>query len=304
MIEALLISTLQFAPPVLLAAMGGVISEKAGVVNIALEGIMRFGAFFALYVGFTTGNPWLGILAGGAAGAAIGLLHAWLCVTWKSDQIVTGIAINIVALGLVTFLMETLFGTVGATASMPRPLPKFDWPWLAHIPVLGGLLAGQNIFVLFLALPVAMHFFIYRTAPGLRIRAVGENPHAARSLGVSVRNIRYSCVIAGGMLAGLGGAALSVGMMNLFDNHMPSGKGFIALAAVVFGKWSPLGAAAAAIFFTMADALQISLQSSCPVLGEVVPRGLFLALPYLLTLVALAGIVGKAKAPAADGVPF
>ena len=302
LLEAILASTLDFAPSVLLAALGGVISERAGVVNLGLEGMMRLGAFFAAAATLASGDPWLGLAAGMAAGAAAALVHGYLSIRWRSDQVVSGVALNLVALGGVTFLVEALYGRTDTEPS--ATIGKVSLSFLDEVPLLRALCNHSWLAWAALLAPLAMHLLLYRTALGLRIIAVGEKPQAAASLGVRVNRLRYGCVAASGVLAGLGGASLSVSTLNQFNNHMPAGQGFMALAAMVFGKWTPLGATGAALFFAAANALRISLASSMPWVKDYVPSGLLLALPYLLTLLLLAGFVGKARAPAADGVPY
>jgi simple sugar transport system permease protein len=301
-LEAILASTIDFAPSIVLAALGGVISERSGVVNLGLEGMMRLGAFFAAAATLATGNPWLGLGAGMLAGALAALLHGWLSIRWRSDQVVSGIALNLVALGGVTFMVEALFGRTDTEPS--ATIGKLELGWLQGVPLLEVLCNHSYLAWIALALPFAMHAVLYRTPLGLRILAVGEKPQAAATLGISVNRLRYGCVVTSGLLAGLGGASLSVSTLNQFTNHMPAGQGFIALAAVVFGKWTPRGAFGAALFFAGANALRISLASSLPWVKEVIPSGFLLALPYFLTLLLLAGFVGKARAPAASGVPY
>ncbi len=280
---------LDFAPPLLLAALGGVLSERAGVVNIGLEGMMRFGAFFAAAGSIWTGSPLIGLLCGALAGAAAAGVHALLCLRYRADQVVSGIALNLVALGLITFLLEAFFGSSGVSPPVPA-LPRDRF--------------GHNGLVYFsLAAPLVLHFIFSRTAFGLRIRAVGEHPHAAATLGVRVLRLRAICVLGSGALAGLGGAGLSVGILGQFDSRMPAGQGFMALAAVVFGKWTPLGAAGAALFFAAADALQRQLSFSLHA-ADMRLEGVFLALPYALTLLVLALGLGRTRAPAADGIPY
>lgn len=301
-LEAILTSTLDFAPPILLAALGGVLSERAGVVALGLEGMMRLGAFFAAVGALATGNGWLGLACGmGAAGIAA-LIHAWLSIRWRSDQIISGVAINLVALAGVTFLVEALYGSTDTAAS--ATIGKVALDVVSDIPILRALANHSWLTWIALATPIALHVIFYRTALGLRITAVGEKPAAAATLGVNVAAIRYGCVICGGLLAGMGGSALSIATLDRFNNHMPAGQGFIALAAVIFGKWTPCGACAAALFFAAANALRIGLESSVPRLQELVPAGFLLALPYILTLFLLAGFIGRARAPAASGTPF
>jgi simple sugar transport system permease protein len=266
-----------------------VLSERAGVVNIGLEGMMRFGAFAAALGAFFTGSPWLGLACGALAGAAAAGAHALLSLRYRADQVVSGIALNLVALGLVTFLLETIFGSSGVSPPVPA-LPRDSsgrtaLPWVA------------------VALSVLLHVVFARTPLGLRIRATGENPHAAATAGVRVLRLRAGCVLGSGVLAGLGGAALSVGILGQFDARMPAGQGFMALAAMVFGRWTPLGAAGAAFFFAAADAMQRQLSFSLHA-ADLRLSGIFLALPYALTLLVLAAGAGRIRAPAADGVPY
>lgn len=300
--EAILSSTLDFAPPIVFAALGGVLSERAGVVALGLEGMMRLGAFFAAAGALATGSAWLGLTCGmGAAGLAA-LVHAWLSIRWRSDQIISGVAINLVALAGVTFLVEALYGSTDTPAS--AAIGKVQLDLLAGIPLLRALTGHSWLTWIALLLPIALHVLFYRTPLGLRIIAVGEKPAAAATLGVSVSAIRYGCVICGGLLAGMGGSALSIATLDRFNNHMPAGQGFIALAAVIFGKWTPFGACGAALFFAAANALRIGLESSLPQVQDLVPAGFLLALPYILTLFLLAGFIGRARAPAASGTPF
>ena len=289
---SILTSVLDFAPPLILAALGGVLSERAGVVNLGLEGMMRVGAFFAAWAAFALGNAWLGLGAGMLAGAGFAAIHAYLSVRWRADQVVSGIALNLVALGLVTFLLETIFGTTGRAP-------------VEALPDLPALFGRGVLTYIALALPVIVALWMRTSVAGLRLRAVGEQPRAAASLGVSVARVRSLAVIVGGALAGVGGADLSLGILHRFDNRMPAGMGFMALAAVVFGKWTPLGALGAALFFAFGNAVADTAQST---LGPAVAgwhlNGILLALPYVLTLVVLAGFVGRAVPPAADGIPY
>jgi ABC-type uncharacterized transport system permease subunit len=301
-IEAILGSTLDFAPSVVLAALGGVISERAGVVNLGLEGMMRLGAFFAASAALATGSPWLGLGAGMLAAAAAALVHGTLSIRWRSDQVISGIALNVVALAGVTFLVESLYGRMDTEPT--ATVGKLMVASMEGVPLVRALFGHAWLSYLALLAPLAMHGLLYRTALGLRILAVGEKPEAAATLGVSVARLRYGCVVAGGLLAGLGGASLSVSTLDQFSNHMPAGQGFVALAAMVFGKWTPLGAFGAALFFAAANALRIGLASSWPSAMSAVPSGVMLALPYFLTLLLLAGFVGRSRPPAADGVPY
>jgi len=282
-------SVLEFAPPLVFAALGGVISERAGVVNIGLEGMMRFGAFAAAAGALFTGSPWTGVACGAAAGAAAAAVHALLSLRFRADQVVSGIALNLVALGLVTFLLEAIFGSSGVSPPVPA-LPRNS--------------SGQTAFAwLAIAAPFLVQLVLSRTPLGLRIRAVGERPRAAASLGIRVLPLRTACVLVSGAFAGIGGAILSVGILGQFDARMPAGQGFMALAAMVFGRWTALGAAGAAFFFAAADALQRELSFSFHA-ADLRLQGIFLALPYALTLLVLAVGAGRIRAPAADGIPY
>lgn len=284
-----LAAVLDFAPPLVFAALGGVLSERAGVVNIGLEGMMRFGAFAAVAGAIFTGSATVGLLCGALAGALAAAVHGLLSLRFRADQVVSGIALNLVALGLVTFLLGSVFGSAGVSP----PAPSLPRDQFGHNPLVYCALIA----------PVLLHLFFTRTATGLRIRAVGEHPRAAATLGVDVLRLRALCVLGSGLLAGLGGAALSVGILGQFDSRMPAGQGFMALAAVVFGKWTPLGAAGAAFFFAAGDALQRQLSFSLHA-ADLHLEGVFLALPYALTLAVLALGIGRTRAPAADGVPY
>ena len=280
---------LDFAPPLVFAALGGVLSERAGVVNIGLEGMMRFGAFAAAAGSILSGSPWIGLACGALAGAAAAGVHALLSLRFRADQVVSGIALNLVALGLVTYLLQSLFGSSGVSPPAPAlPRDRFGHSALSYAA---------------LAVPLLFHLWLSRAPSGLRVRAVGEHPRTAATLGVRVLRLRAICVLCSGALAGVGGATLSVGILGQFDARMPAGQGFMALAAMVFGKWTPLGAAAAAFFFAAADAAQRQLSFSLHA-ADLRLDGLFLALPYALTLVVLALGLGRTRAPAANGVPY
>lgn len=280
---------LDFAPPLVFAALGGVLSEKSGVVNIGLEGMMRFGAFAAAAAAIFSGSPWFGLLCGALAGAAAAAVHALLSLRFRADQVVSGIALNLVALGLITYLLQAVFGSPGVSPPCPA-LPRDSF---GHNPLAYAALG----------VPIAFHLCLYRTPAGLRIRAAGEHPRAAATVGVRVLRLRTACVLGSGALAGIGGAALTVGILGQFDSRMPSGQGFMALAAMVAGRWTPLGAAAAAFFFAAADALQRQLSFSLHA-ADLHLHGVFLALPYALTLLLLATGLGRTRAPAADGIPY
>ncbi len=300
-VESLLYSTLEFAPALILAALGAVLSERAGVVNVGIEGMMRVGAFCAAVAAIVVPTP-IGLLAGMAAGAALALVHAWLSIRWRSDQVVSGMALNLVALAGITFLLESLFGP-SSTPSIEQ-LGRWSFGPLGEVPLLRALAGHTWLTWLAIAQAIAFHLFLARTPWGLRIRAVGEKPAAAATLGVNVFRLRYLCVVGSGALAGLGGAALSTSTLDRFEHNMPAGLGFMAVAAMVFGRWSPLGAFGAAVFFSFGNALRIGLASSAPWLLNFVPQGVLLALPYLLTLLVLSLQGRRTHAPAALGTPW
>ena len=301
-------STLRAATPLILAALGGIFSERSGVVNIALEGIMLIGAFFAMVISFygnQLGLPPLVSALLGAVGAMvfgflISMIHAVISIRFRADQVVSGVAINILALGLTGFLLQLIFNTSGNSPSVPS-LAAMPIPGLASIPILGDILFNHSpiIYVALIAVPVSA-FVLFRWPVGLRLRAVGEHPKSADTVGVDVFKMRYLGVALSGFLAGLAGAYLSIGQLNIFTENMTSGRGFIALAAVIFGKWNPWGAAAACLLFGFADAIQIALQNA----GVKIPSEFLLMLPYVLTLIALAGFIGRSRPPAALGVPY
>lgn len=300
-IEAILFSTLDYAPALIFAALGAVLSERSGVVNIGVEGMMRVGAFAAAVAALVIPTG-VAVGAGMLAGAALASVHAYLSIRWRSDQVVSGMALNLVALAGVTFLLETRYSPTGTPPI--TQLHRWTVAGLDSLPLLRVVSGHSAMTYLAIALPWIFHFVLFRTPAGLRIRAIGEKPIAAATLGISVARLRYATVIGGGLLAGLGGAALSTSTLDRFEQHMPAGLGFIALAAMVFGRWTPLGAFGAAAFFAAGNALRIGLASSAPGVLRVVPQGFLLALPYLLTLLVLAAQGAKSRAPAALGVPF
>ncbi len=305
---SLFASTIRAATPLVLAALGGIFSERSGVVNIALEGIMLIGAFFAMMISFfaaQSGLPPLVSAIAGAVGAIVfgflvSMIHAVVSIRFRADQVVSGVAINILALGLTGFLLQLIFQTSGNSPSVPN-LSAAPIPGLATIPVVGAIFFNQPpiVYLALIAVPVSA-FVLFRTPLGLRLRAVGEHPKAADTVGINVFQLRYLGVGLSGVLAGLGGAYLSIGQLNIFTEGMTNGRGFIALAAVIFGKWNPWGALGACLLFGFADAVQISLQNA----GVRIPSDFLLMLPYILTLVALAGFIGRSTPPAADGVPY
>jgi ABC-type uncharacterized transport system permease subunit len=297
---SLLSITLVTATPLTLAALGGMMCERSGVVNIALEGIMLTGAFVGYAAAFATHNLWLGVLAAIVAGMLIAGLHAVLSINFLVDQIVSGTVINILAVGI-TGVFYRQFIESQNTAG-PGTLPQWNVPVLADIPVLGPIFF-QNQFVTYamLALIVIVHFTLFHTVWGLRTRACGEHPRAAETAGINVYFVRYVNVIASGALAGLGGAYFSLQQIGNFLPGMTGGRGFIGLAAMIFGQWTPLGAFLASLLFSGSDQVGSRLQS---VFHVPIPLQFLGMLPYILTIVVVAGAMGRAVAPAAVGRPY
>jgi simple sugar transport system permease protein len=293
-------ATLEAAALLLLPALGGVISERSGVVNIAMEGMMLTGAFFAVVADLAFHNPWLAALVGILAGGLMALIHAVVSIRFRADQIVSGIAINIFAAGLTLFLVQRIFGLqdVGHVGQSEL-LPYINVPVLDQIPFLGRVLFQQNVVVYAaIVLLVLVQLMLFRTRLGLRIRSVGEHPQAADTAGINVYAIRYGAVITSGLLSGLAGAFLAIGISNTFVPNMTDGRGYIALAAMIFGKWTPIGAFVACLIFGFGQAIYDA--------NSVIHVSQYLLsmLPYILTLVVLAGVVGRSIPPAADGVPY
>jgi len=300
-LEALLSSTLEYCPALIFAALGGMLCERSGVVNVGLEGMMRTGAFCAAVAALSMPTP-VAILVGMLAGAALASVHGYLCIRWRSDQVVSGMALNLVALAGGTYLLESLYGPNGTPPI--QQLTRWHLPGLSEVPLLRAFSGHSALTWLALVLPFAFHWLLYRTPLGLRLRAVGEKPHAVATLGLSVSGLRWLAVLGSGLFAGLGGATLSTAVLDRFEQHTPAGLGFMALAAMVFGRWTPLGTFLAALFFAAGNALRIGLASSAPGLLEVVPQGFLLALPYVLTLLLLALQGQRTHAPAALGTPY
>jgi general nucleoside transport system permease protein len=305
--SALTAATLRFATPLTFAAIGGLFSERSGVVNIGLEGMMLMGAFFGVYGADRTGSWVGGILIGMAAGAALALVHAFFSIQLRSDQIVSGTAINFLALGITGYIYIDTYGNEGTPGDLPQ-VPDVNLGWLDSIPPsgLGNFLEGAfgqlNLMIwLALATVVLAYIVIFRTAIGLRIRAVGEHPRAADTVGISVYATRYAAVIVSGALAALGGVYLSLGFVHSFTENMTAGRGFIALAALIFGKWRPFGVLGAALLFGFASAVAPRLEN---VEDWASYSTLFSALPYVLTLIAVAGVIGRSIPPAAIGRPY
>ncbi len=294
-------STLLRATPFLLGALSGILCERSGIINIAIEGEMLMAAFVSVIVtNLAGGNVWVGLAAGLASGALLAAIHAVLSIKFKVDQIISGTVINIFAAGMTSYLDLTLLEN-NQWLNDGHTFSALPIPVLSQIPILGTIFFNKNIIV-YAALIVmfAVHFVLYYTRWGLRTRAVGEHPKAADTLGVNVFKIRYTNVIIGGMVAALGGIFLTLGSVGRFNKLMTNGRGFIALAAMIFGNWTPFGSFGAALIFGFADSLQIKLQ----ILSSGIPSEFLLMAPYLATMIVLAGVVGRVRPPAAEGVPY
>jgi general nucleoside transport system permease protein len=297
--SALFAAMLRYATPLIFASLGGLFSERSGVINIALEGMLLTGAFFAVLGADVTNTWYLGVLIGMAAGGALALIHAIWAVSLRADQIVSGTALNFLAFGITTYLYLNRYGAEGTPTDLPE-VPDVHLPVIEDIPFFGDIFGQVNLLIwLGLALVLVTWVVVFRTPPGLRLRASGENPLAAETAGLSVVRTRYLAVVTSGVLAGAGGAYLSIGFVHSFSQNMTVGKGFIALAALIFGRWRPGGALMAALLFGFSTALAQRLPVFSPSAAT-----LFQALPYVLTLVAVAGVVGRSIPPAAIGRPL
>jgi simple sugar transport system permease protein len=291
-------AALRMATPLVYASLGGLFSERVGIVNIALEGMMLTGAFSGVLTTYGTGNPWLGVLASVLVGGLLGLLHALLTVKFAGNQIVSGTGINLFALGFTAYMSQIVWGSRGASQSV-QGLGTISIPLLADIPIVGEIIGKQTPLVyIALVLVVLSYIVLFKTPAGLRIRAVGEHPAAADTAGVNVYRTKYLYVMVSGMLAGLGGAFLSLGHLSLFVFGMTGGRGFIALAAMILGGWTPFGALGASLLFGFSDALQMRLQS----VGAL-PSQIVLIIPYVLTILVLAGFVRK-RIPPSNYKPY
>lgn len=291
--------TLMYSAPLTLAAIGGVISERSGITNIGIEGMMSIGALTGAAVGYFTQNPWLGLICAGIAGGLLALLHAVASISCRADQTVSGLAINLIGPGLAMFLSRYFFS--GATMTLPVPvkLPKVVDPIYFQNTPFSSLSIDASV-VIALIVVIVTSFVLYQTKWGLRIRAMGEHPAAVDTLGVSVYKSRYTCVIISGILAGLGGGTVTLAIISQFTPTAISGQGFIALAAVIFGKWRPIGAYLACLLFGFSQALVILLGG-----GSIqIPSTLLAMIPYVLTIAVLILFVGRSSAPKAAGVPY
>ncbi|MEW6084876.1 MAG: ABC transporter permease [Chloroflexota bacterium] len=293
----ILASGIRLATPYLYAAIGETFSQRSGVLNLGVEGQMLLGAFAAFYVSLTTGNLWLGLLAAVLVGAAMGLAMAYVTVNLQAEQGISGIGFYLFGLGMSDLLFQKLMATVETL----QGFPKIYIPGLSDIPGIGEIFFSHNIlvYIAFLLVPIAW-FVLNKTTLGLKIRSVGENPEAADSLGVNVGRIRYFTIILGGTLSGIAGASLSIGLLNVFQQNMTSGSGFIAVALVYFGAWRPIGVLGGALLFSMVNSLQLWIQ----VKSVPIPSELAIMMPYVLTILVLVATVSRVRAPSALTKPF
>lgn len=300
-IVGLLGGSLALSVPLIFGALGGVVSERAGVVNIVIEGQLLAGAFVSAIVASATGSATAGLVAAAVAGMVVSFALAAFSITYYVDQIIVGVVLNVLVLGLTSFLYSTVLTQHAATLNSPIPLPTLAIPGLSAIPVVGPVLFDQTIIVYLMYVAVAaVTYILFFTRTGLRIRSVGEHPRAADTVGINVARTRFWSVSFAGAIAGLGGAFFTIGSVGAFSEDVSSGEGYIALAAVIFGAWHPIRATLAALLFGFAN----ELQSVLSILGSPVPSQFLLMLPYLVTIVAVAGLVGQSRAPAADGKPY
>ena len=297
----LLQSSVDRSIPIVLGALAGVLCERAGVVNIAIEGQLLFGAFAGAIVASASHSLYLGLLAAAAAGALLGLILGLFAIRYAVNQIVVGVVLNVLATGLTGYLYDRVLVKYQNTLNSPGVFGRIQIPLLAKIPILGPVLFDSSIFLyLTYAILILLQVGLFRTRWGLRVRAVGEHPVAAETVGIRVLGIRYVNVILGGIVAGIGGAYLTIGSVGPFGKDVSSGKGFIALAAVIFGRWTPIGSLIGALLFGFADAVQNILS----VLGTSIPSDFLLMIPYVATIVVVAGLVGRVRPPKADGQPY
>jgi simple sugar transport system permease protein len=291
----------RLATPIVLGSLAGILCERSGVVNIAVEGLMLTSACMGFIVALITGNTWIGLVCAIAAGGILVMLHALLAIRFKTDQIISGTVINILAVGVTGFLRNNLILPLEQQSTKGGSFQAFPIPFLADIPVIGPILFNHRpITYMMLILVPVFHILLFHTPWGLRTRAIGEHPRAADTMGIDVNRMRYMNVFFSGLLAGLAGAWFSLEATFNFDDLMTNGRGFIAMAAMIFGKWTPFGAMGGALIFSSADALQIKIQG----FDFALPPQFLQMLPYVITIVVLAGVVGRARPPAAIGTPY
>jgi general nucleoside transport system permease protein len=297
--SALIAATLRYATPLTFGALAGIVSERSGVVNVGIEGMMLMGAFFGIFGADLLDSWFLGLLVAMAAGGVLALVHAYFSIQLRADQIVSGMSLNFLALGITGYIFLDHYGDQGTPDNISR-VPDVSIPGVKNLSFFGDAIGKTNLLIwLSLIGVVVLAVFLFRTPRGLRLRSVGEHPRAAETVGISVMRTRYLAVVTSGMLAALGGAYLSIGFVGSFNQGMTAGRGFIALAAVIFGNWRPGGALAAALLFGFSTALAQRLPAFSPSAAV-----LFQALPYVLTLIAVAGIIGRSRPPAAVGQPY
>lgn len=299
-VVSLLAGGLMFATPLVFGALSGVVNERSGVINIAIEGQLLLGAFAGVVFASMFNNPWVGLIGAPLAGMALGALLAWFAITFRTENIVVGVVLNMLAVGFTSFLFSTLLKN-SPHLNQPMKLPVIRIPFLADIPIIGPVLFRQTILVyLMYAAVIVMQFLLFNSRWGLRLRASGEKPQAADTVGIKVNRIRWHSVLLGGALAGMGGAIFTIGQDLAFSKNMAAGNGFIALAAMILGRWNPTGALAAALLFGFATNLGAVMQS----VGAPIPAEYVLMTPYIVTILAVAGFVGAVRPPAAEGVPY
>ncbi len=297
----LLAGALTVSTPLIFGSLGGVISERVGVVNIAIEGQLLAGAFMAALIATVTGNPWVGLLGAMVAGALVSFVLAAFAIKYFVDQVIVGVVLNVLVLGLTSFLYSTVMVPNPELFNSPARFERIALPLLSDIPVLGGILFRQTVIVYLMYIAIAVVWFgLFKTRWGLRLRAVGEHPTAADTVGINVRGTRFWNVLLAGAIVGGGGAFFTLAAIGSFGKDMTNGAGFIALAAVIFGRWDPIRATLAALLFGFAT----NLQSTLSIVGSPVPSEFMLMLPYVVTIVAVAGFVGLSRAPAASGKPY
>lgn len=297
----LISSAVLLSVPIVFGALGGSIGERAGVVNIAIEGQLLGSAFVAAVVGTMTGSPWAGLVAALVAGALVALVLGVFTITYRVNQVIVGVVLNVLVLGLTSFVYSQVLVPQGAMYNKTILFPRVELPVLAHIPIIGPALFNQSVIVYLMYLTVpAVWYAMFRTRWGLRLRAVGEHPMAADTVGVKVERVRYRALLIAGAIVGMGGAYYTLVSVSSFGKNMTAGAGFIALAAVIFGKWDPFKAALAALLFGFASALEGAMS----IVGSPVPSQFMLMLPYVVTLLAVAGLAGRSRGPAASGIAY
>lgn len=298
---SLLTGAVALSIPMIFGSMGGLLCERSGIVNIAIEGQLLFGAFSAVLVGSLTGSPWAGLLAAMAGGVLVSTVLALFSIKYLVDQVIVGVVVNVLVSGLTGFLFARVLQPNAPTLNSAPKLPSFEIPVLSQIPVIGPVLFDQNVLVYLMYFVVGLIWFaLNKTKWGLRTRAVGEHPKAADTLGVNVNRLRLMNVLLAGAVAGMGGAFFTLVSVSAFNSDMTAGQGYIALAALIFGRWTPVGALSAALLF----GFSLNLQFVLSILGTQVPTELLAMLPYLVTIFAVAGLVGRSRGPAAVGTPY